>query len=177
MKIGFYNPYFDGFGGGERYSLTLASHWSKAHEVTLFWDSDAIRMEAQKRFGIDLSGVTTTDNIFTGKNLLKKLFLSRRYDLIFFLSDGSIPTTFAKYNILHFQVPFPHIEANPLKLSRYQAIVCNSSFTKVHIDARVGEKALVIYPPVRTADLKAGRQKKQILSVVRFSHHFHPNTQ
>lgn len=177
MRIGFYNPYFNGFGGGERYVLTLASHWSKKHSVVLFWDDSSILGESKKRFGLDLSRVKTVQNIFGGKNLLRKLFLSRQYDLIFFLSDGSVPTSFAKHNILHFQVPFARIETNPLKLSRFQAIVCNSSFTKSHIDVRMSEKATVIYPPVRTVDLKPGRKKKQILSVGRFSSHYQTKKQ
>lgn len=171
MRIGFYNPYFDGFGGGERYTLTLASHWSKNHDVSIFWDKD-IRSEAKKRFGIDLSRVKITQNIFRYKNVFKKIVLSRRYDVIFFLSDGSIPTSFAKWNILHFQVPFPHIEKNPFKLSRFQSIVCNSFFTKAHLDLSISKRATVIYPPVNTKSLHAAEKKKQILSVGRFSAHF-----
>lgn len=177
MRIGFYNPYFDGFGGGERYTLTLASHWSKNHHAEIFWHTDSVIKEAEQRFGIDLSRVKITQNIFCGKNLFKKLFSTRAYDLIFFLSDGSVPTSFAKRNILHFQVPFSSIEANLLKLSRFQAVVCNSLFTKAHLDFRVSENASVIYPPVRTGDLKPGRKKKQILSVGRFSSHFQAKKQ
>ncbi len=171
MRIGFYNPYFDGFGGGERYTLTLASHWSKQHNVALFWDDSSIINKAKIRFDIDLSGAKTTQNIFRGKNLLKKLYLSRLYDLIFFLSDGSIPTSFAKRNILHFQVPFAKLEGNPLKLNRFQAIVCNSEFTKQNLDPRFGEKASVIYPPVEPVSSGSVRLKKEnlILSVGRFT--------
>lgn len=176
MRIGFHNPYFDGFGGGERYTLTLASHWSKIHEVSLFWNKD-IRNEAAKRFAIDLSKVKITHNIFQDKNFLKKLFLSRAYDLIFFLSDGSIPTSFAKHNILHFQVPFSHVESNPLKLSRFQVIVCNSLFTKTHLDSRISKRSSVIYPPVNTKSLHAAKKKRQILSVGRFSSHFQAKKQ
>ncbi|OGG24441.1 hypothetical protein A3A79_04630 [Candidatus Gottesmanbacteria bacterium RIFCSPLOWO2_01_FULL_43_11b] len=168
MRIGFHNPYFNGFGGGERYTLTLASHWSKSHDVVLFWDDD-IRKEALKRFDTDLSRVKIVQNIFRGKNLLQKLFNSRQYDLIFFLSDGSVPTTFAKHNILHFQVPFKSVEANLFKLSRFRAIVCNSFFTKVNLDPIVSERATVIYPPVNLEKLRPGKKKKQILSVGRFS--------
>lgn len=177
MRIGFYNPYFDGLGGGERYTLTLASHWSKNHNAELFWDDEKIINSAEKRFGIDLSRVKITQNIFRGKNILKKLYLSRTYDLIFFLSDGSIPSTLATYNILHFQVPFPELIVNQIKLSRYQAIVCNSLFTKTHLDFGISKKASVIYPPVRTSDLKSSKKKKQILSVGRFSNYFQAKKQ
>ncbi len=169
MTIGFHNPYLDGFGGGERYTLSLASHWSKNHAVVLFWDSDAIREEAKVRFNIDLSRVKTTQNIFRGKNLFRKLFLTRKYDLIFFLSDGSIPMSLAHGNILHFQVPFERIETNPLKVSRYQAVVCNSFFTRKHLDQRLSRKSIVIYPPVSVKNIRPQKKESIILSVGRFN--------
>ena len=43
MKFGFYSPYLDTFGGGERYMLTLASYFSKDHIVDIFWDDPAIK--------------------------------------------------------------------------------------------------------------------------------------
>jgi glycosyltransferase involved in cell wall biosynthesis len=94
--------------------------------------------------------------------------VSRAYDLIFFLTDGSIPTTFAKYNILHFQIPFQHISVHPVKLSRFQTVVCNSDFTRGHIDPRIGRRAVVIYPPVEPVKPVRGKKKKIILSVGRF---------
>lgn len=178
MKIGFYNPYFDGWGGGERYALTLASHWSKNHDVFLFWDDDAIRGQAADRFRIDLSRVRTTSNIFRGHNLLDKAWKSRAYDLIFFLSDGSVPTTLAKHNILHFQVPFATIRASRFKLSRYDAVVCNSKFTKDNLDRKVGRGATVVYPPVDVSSFSGPHKKEHIiLSVGRFSGHFEAKKQ
>jgi glycosyltransferase involved in cell wall biosynthesis len=171
MKIGFYNPYFDSMSGGERYILTLASHWSHFHEVFLFWDDPGMLNESEKRLHIDLKRIRTADNVFKTKNVFKKLAISREYDLIFFLTDGSIPTTFAKRNILHFQVPFQKISIHPIKLTRFQAIVCNSHFTKDHLDPRVGKRARVIYPPVEPIKAAGNIKKNVILSVGRF----HPN--
>ncbi len=169
MKIGFYSPYLDTFGGGERYMLTLASHWSKLHDVFVFWDDNLILDRLQKRLDIDLSRVKVAQNIFREQNVFKKLFISRQYDLLFFLSDGSIPSTLAKQNILHFQVPFPAIAYSAAKLSRYQAVVCNSVFTKQLLDRRVGERAIVIYPPVPSVDVDGAKKEKLILSVGRFT--------
>lgn len=169
MKIGFYSPYLDTLGGGERYVLTLASHWSARHNVELFWNDSSIIDSAQKRLDIDLSKVKVTRNIFRGTSVFKKLFITRQYDLIFFLSDGSIPSTLARYNILHFQMPFRKVSYSGVKLSRYQAIVCNSQFTKEELDARVGVRAEVIYPPVAPIDGSGTKKEKIILSVGRFS--------
>src|SRR5512135_2243469 len=109
IKIGLYNPYYDGLGGGERYTLTLASHWSLTHDVSVFWDDPNILSLSESRFGMDLSRVRVTPNVFKNGNIFEKLWASRKYDLIFFLSDGSIPMSLARHNILHFQVPFPSI--------------------------------------------------------------------
>lgn len=178
MKIGLYNPYYDGLGGGERYTLTLASHWSFNHDVSLFWDDPNILELSETRFGLDLSRVRVTPNVFKNGNIFEKLWSSRKYDLIFFLSDGSIPMTLARHNILHFQVPFPSILTDPWKMSRYDAIVCNSQFTKNAIDAEVGLKAMVIYPPVPRVGLpRATKKKKRILSVGRFTNYFQAKKQ
>lgn len=168
MKIGFSSPYFDSMSGGERYVLTLASHWSKSHDVFLFWDNPKIVSESEKRLHIDLTRVQTTANVFKTKNVFKKLAVTREYDLLFFLTDGSIPTTFARRNILHFQVPFQEIAVHPIKLTRFQAIVCNSLFTKKHLDPRVGKRSLVIYPPVEPIKRTGSTRKNVILSVGRF---------
>jgi glycosyltransferase involved in cell wall biosynthesis len=168
MKIGFYSPYLDSLSGGERYVLALASHWSKTHEVHLFWDEKSILSKATRYLKIDLSRTHTVENVFLTRNIFKKMMVSRSYDLIFFLSDGSVPTTFAKYNILHFQVPFQHIRVHPIKLGRYQAVVCNSDFTKRNIDASVGVRATVIYPPVEPVSRTRTVKKKIVLSVGRF---------
>ena len=169
MNIGFYSPYFDTLGGGERYVLTLASHWSLRHNVKLFWDDPSITQSAQKRFDIDLSRIKVTRNIFRDTFLFKKFVLTRQYDLIFFLSDGSIPLSFARYNILHFQVPFEKIAYSAIKVSRYQAVVCNSQFTKEELDRRLGHRAEVIYPPVYPVAARRGEKENIILSVGRFT--------
>ncbi|HLD24518.1 MAG TPA: glycosyltransferase family 4 protein [Patescibacteria group bacterium] len=178
LTIGFYNPYFDGFGGGERYTLTLASHWSKSHEVVLFWDDPNIVGASEKRFGLDLSRVRVTPNIFKNANIFGKLWESKKYDLIFFVSDGSIPASLAKHNILHFQVPFPSILVDSWKMKRYDSIVCNSRFTKEELDPQLGVRAVVIYPPVQNIPHDSSvKRKKQILSVGRFTSYFQAKKQ
>jgi glycosyltransferase involved in cell wall biosynthesis len=169
MNIGFFNPYLDGLGGGERYTLTLASHWSKKHTVDLFWDDTAVIKESEKRFGIDVSRVHVVPNVFQSGNSIQKAFCTKKYDVIFFLTDGSIPTSFAKHNILHIQVPFRFMKIPFYKKSQFSAIVCNSHFTKEHIDKILASHAYVIYPPVSTDTFMPGKKSKTILSVGRFS--------
>lgn len=179
MKIGFYSPYLDTFGGGERYLLTLASYLSARHIVEIFWDEAAIKGPIARFLKIDLTKVTFRENIFK-KPILKKLLATRNYDLIFFLSDGSIPLSLAKKNILHFQVPFTKSppKTSKFKLLKFNYVICNSHFTKFFIDKTYDINSLVIYPPVDLSNFKTEMKEKIILSVGRFGNEqLHPKKQ
>lgn len=170
MKIGIVDPYFDAYGGGELYMLTLASHLSQKYDVRVFWDDVNMLPEAQKRFGIDVSKIKITQNIFRGTSILNKSLITRQYDCIVFLTDGSIPFSLAKRNILHIQVPCSHLSFPIWKRAIYSDIVFNSEFTKTHSDRSAWKKATVIYPPVSTLDISpSAKREKIILSVGRFS--------
>src|SRR3989338_314849 len=180
MKFGFYSPYLDTFGGGERYMLTLASYLSKEHIVDIFWDDPQIKAPLSRFLKIDLSQTRFVNNIFK-KNLFKKSFATFGYNCIFILSDGSVPFTFAAKNILHFQVPFKIPKINlktKINLKRFKWIVANSHFTKGYIDKSYGVDSKVIYPPVDINSIKKETKKKLILSVGRFSpNQLHPKKQ
>jgi len=169
MNIGLYNPYLDSYGGGERYVFTLAGHWSKVHDVRIFWDDASVLSEAQKRFDLNLKNVKTVPNIFAARNLLRKLSASTEYDCIFFLSDGSVPTSLAKYNILHFQVPFAHVHLPWWKAGKYQRVICNSEFTQKYLDPSLSIQRSVVYPPVDIERMNETVKTNTILSVGRFS--------
>lgn len=174
MKIGIFDPYLDSLGGGERYALTVAEHLSKDHQIEIFWDGRDLKSEIKTRLSLNLDKTKFVSNVFTReKSLLEKLVKTSSYDLIFYLSDGSIPTSAAKSNILHFQTPFSHIKAktvfNRLKLSRFNWVICNSYFTKKFIDKTYGVKSVVIYPPVDVLSFSPRRKRNLILSVGRFT--------
>ena len=177
MKIGMYNSYFDSYGGGERYMLTLAGHWSKTHEVNVFWDDQSMLPRAESQFHLDLSKVKTVPNVFQSGSLIKKILVSSSYNTIVFLSDGSVPTSLATNNILHFQVPFTRVPMHPWKKSRYRKIVCNSEFTFQHLDQTLDIPRCVIYPPVTSGDFQEGKKENLILSVGRFSAHYQAKKQ
>ena len=180
MKFGFYSPYLDTFGGGERYMLTLASHLSQKHLVDIFWDDSNIKPLLGRFLKIDLTKTSFVENIFK-KSFASRAFLTLGYNLIFILSDGSIPTTFASKNILHFQVPFKKEMSGfktKLKLKKYNYIICNSYFTKEQIDKSYGVSSQVIYPPVDVKAISPGQKEKLIISVGRFSpNQLHPKKQ
>jgi len=111
--------------------------------------------------------------IFNPKNLIEKLKLTKNYDLVFWLSDGSVPLLFGKNNILHFQVPFRNVNGksllNKIKLSRINNIVCNSSFTKEVIDKEFGINSRVIFPPIDVDSFSPAKKENSIIYVGRFS--------
>lgn len=172
-KAGIFDPYLDTLGGGERYTMTVAACLAKkGWEVDVFWDDRGIGKRLKERLGIDLRKINFLPNIFKEKFFQKQQKM-KKYDLLFYLSDGSVPFLFAKKNLLHFQVPFHDVSGrkplNRIKLKKINAVVCNSHFTKKLIDQEYGVKSKVIYPPVAVGEFKPGQKKNLILSVGRFS--------
>lgn len=171
MRAAIFDPYLDTLGGGERYVMTVAQTLVKnGWDVDVEWNESELPVGRQgiikkleARLGLDLSGVRLVNTSNKGKG----------YDLVFWLSDGSIPTLWAKKNILHFQVPFHNVSGkslfNRLKLKLIHAVICNSKFTKRFIDKEYGVNSFVIYPPVDVESFKPLKKQNIILSVGRFS--------
>ena len=160
--------------------LTLASFLAEKHDVEIFWGDSGIKAPLTRFLKIDLQKTKFVENVF-GQNFLKKIRRTASFDLIFVLSDGSVPFSLAKKNILHFQVPFvfSKIDAKTkLNLIRYKCVVVNSHFTKKYIDRSFKIDSKVIYPPVDVNSLKSGKKENLIISVGRFSKaQLHPKKQ
>ncbi len=166
MKIGIYDPYLASLEGGERYMLTIASLLSHSHTVSVFWDDPKILRIGQERFDLNLSKVYVTKNIFSPHtHILSRLVTMRKYDRIFFLSDGSIPFSVKKNIIIHFQFPVEWVHINDIR-----SILCNSFYTKHYIDRKFHYKSAVLYPPV-PVNLQSviGNKKNIILTVGRIA--------
>lgn len=165
MKAAIYNPYLDTLGGGERYTLTFAKVLAEeGYDVDVEWKDSSIKEKLSKRFGLKLpTNLKIVDSVNRGEG----------YDLIFWVSDGSIPTLRATKNYIHFQFPFHDVNGNSLlnkmKLFRVNRIICNSVFTKNVIDKEYGVDSVVLYPPVATDLYKPKRKLNQICYVARFS--------
>jgi glycosyltransferase involved in cell wall biosynthesis len=182
-----FDPYLDTLGGGERYILTVAKVLTKSgYKVSLAWPSQEILESATFRFGLDLKNITADLGAFelfksSGK-ILKKIEVTKKYDLVFFLSDGSIPFLFGKKNILHFQVPFKEIinprNLNIVKFKLINKFVYNSRFTQNVLERNLPKKGVVIYPPIDTDGFKPAKKKENmILAVGRFDSPSHAKRQ
>ncbi|HJX59026.1 hypothetical protein A2V61_04360 [Candidatus Woesebacteria bacterium RBG_19FT_COMBO_47_8] len=164
MRAAIYNPYLDTLGGGERYSLAVATVLqNKGYKVDVQWRSPSVKNKLEDRFGIKLTDI----------NFVKDIARGDGYDLCFWVSDGSIPALKARKNLLHFQVPFHGVKGvtllNKMKLWRISKVICNSRFTKSFIDAEYGVDSAVIYPPVAIEKIRPKIKEDIITFVGRFS--------
>jgi len=161
--------------------LTFAEYClQREFSVDLWWDQKETLDLAVKRLHLKLDGLSLKPDIYalykadaSYLNKLKRYFCQLKYDLIFWLSDGSLPLLYGKQNWLHFQVPFQLNGKGFLsqyKLSKIQQVLCNSQFTKSFIDKAFNIESAVLYPPVDVHQFMTAPKEKEhiILSVGRF---------
>ena len=178
---------------------------NRGDQVDLFWSGDKnLVSKAISRFSLNLDKLNLVPDIFnqhpsktdmvdnldnlkvfsqkTSQNPLSKITYlktiyqqTKKYDAIFFLSDGSLPFLFARKNIIHLQVPFNFSQSIPTKILNYfkklnySSFIVNSQFTKRFVDNCYLINSTVIYPPVDISKFKTNSNKQNIiLSVGRF---------
>jgi glycosyltransferase involved in cell wall biosynthesis len=141
---------------------------SIAHSISFFEDKNALFNLIHR----SKSPLKIRDKII---KTVTKILTTKKYDLIFYLSDGSNPFLFAKKNILHVQVPFTKKELkyndmlNNIKGHTYNHIVCNSQFTAKFTQKFFKKKVDILYPPVDINKFDISTKKENIiLNVGRF---------
>ena len=173
MRALIYDPYLDTLGGGERYCLTvaeclLAGDW----QVDLPWRGRDIKRKLVNRFDLKINKLKIINFDILSQNLISKFRFFRSYDLIFWMSDGSVPFLFGKKNFLHVQVPFIGVRGksllNNFKFKFIGKTICNSQFTKKFVDQEFGINSEVLYPPVDVKKFKSTQKENIILAVGRF---------
>lgn len=178
MKIAIYTPYLDNYGGGERYMLTIAECLSMANQVDILLDShlqqlgyQSFKKNASSKLSLDLSKVNLVKApLGVGSSLWQRLAFLKKYDYLFYLTDGSIFFSTAKKNIIHFQAPLVNQNRGMWgnkKISSWDLGICNSKFTEEVIKKSWPIKLKVVYPPVDVSKIKPWSKKKYILSVGR----------
>lgn len=176
-QIALYSPYLSILGGGERYILSIASILSSDNNVTVFAASK-IKKTAEKFLGIDLEKVNfIPPDIFTTGQRLQKYQALKKYDLFFYVTDGSIFFSSAKSNYLIIQSPDhvpPFNLSNKLKMHNWQ-ILCYSDFVEKFISQRWSNKIHILPPFIDPLIFKTTQLEKKniILSVGRFFSHLH----
>lgn len=180
MKVAIYSPYLDTLGGGEKYMMTIAEAISQKHHVDVFLDqhlnnlgAEYLKNQLSQRFDLNLHAVNFTKApIGKHSSVINRLFFLVKYDVFFYLTDGSIFFPTAKKNILHIQSPLAGQPAKNIwgkvKLKGWDLIIYNSIFTQKHAKIYWPIKSEVIYPPVDVNKIKPSKKKKYILSVGRF---------
>jgi len=172
MRAAIYNPYLDTLGGGERYTMAVATTLEKhGFTVDVEWKDTSIKEKLEQRLGIDLNNINFVSDVKRGDG----------YEVCFWVSDGSVPTLKSRINLLHFQVPFTNVSGtsllNKFKLMRINKIIVNSEFTKKIIDKEFNVDSFVLYPPVSIEKFKPQKKEDTILSVARFSELMQPKRQ
>lgn len=180
MKIAFYSPYLDTYGGGEKYMMTIAETLSAEHFVDVLLDKHLMNLDPAKlkrvlseRFNLKLDKVKFKQGpVGKNSNPFQRAFFLKKYDLLFYLTDGSIFYPTAKKNILHIQSPITGQPSKSLwgkiKLKGWNLIIYNSNFTRENSEKNWPLSSRVIYPPVDVEKIKPLKKRKYILSVGRF---------
>ena len=182
-----FDPYINTLGGGERYVFTFALGLIKnGYSVVLAWPSRDELKAAELRFGLDLSAISIDEESYRlcsqKTAYTERLTFTKSYDLIFWVSDGSLPFLFSKKNLIHLQVPFKKIGGNPtitsLKTVFIHQFIYNSDFTRNVLEKHLPhDKGTVLYPPIDTQGFMPGKKENLILSVARFDSPSHGKRQ
>ncbi len=169
------SPYLDHLGGGERYILSTAQVLeSLGYQIYFGWDNLSEINQLSSMLGISLQNPQLdieVSGLYASRNPLSMYLATRKYDVVFYLSDGSLPLLGGRRNLVHMQVPFHGVGGtslkNQLKKLFIHKVVVNSRFTKQVIDKEFGIDSLVLYPPVTSIGEGSSKQNI-ILSVGRF---------
>lgn len=168
MKIGFYSPYLNILGGGERYLLTMASILSANHEIDVFGNNE-LQDKAESFLGIDLKKVNFIPWV---DSKISRMIESRKYDRFFYVTDGSIFVSLAKKNFLIVQVPQKNMYTwnlkNKAKLALWSNVLVYSNYVKNYIDKWWHTNALIFPPAIDGSEFKTLKKENIILSVGRF---------
>lgn len=180
------------FGGGERYFFSVVEYLSRAHNVTVAIpykteitdeDQELIRQAYSEFLQFDLANVTfVATPLFSSASLIDKLKWTSKFDVMYYLTDGSLFFSLAKKNILHVQVPFTHNMnsiTDRLKLFNWRIKNTNSYFTKNVIERQWNTDVPFVHQPFVDTELFQPGERKQkiILHVGRFFTQLHAKRQ
>ena len=182
-RAALYDPYLDTLGGGEKHILSILKVLEdEGYEINIFWDKN-LQNQIENRFRLQfVNKLKFLPNIFTS-SVFTKLKELRKFDMFFYVTDGSYFFSSAKKNFVFCMVPSKNLFQmslfNKLKTFNYN-FIANSFFTQNWLK-KLGINSKVVYPYINKEfiDLKVEDLKKEniILSIGRFYSHLHSKKQ
>lgn len=122
-----------------------------------------------------------TSPLFTNQPWWQKLWWTRHFDYLYYVSDGSLFFSLARHNLLHIQTP-PHHQPSQLdllKLKNWHQVSCNSLFTKNQFEKVFSRQKQVgvLYPMAKLNQSRPVKKEKIIVSIGRFFPQLHAKRQ
>lgn len=191
MRVLFYSKYIpDHFGGGEKHLFDVATTVAHKHEVFISVphsiisrenDKKAIIEKYEKFLNYSLDTVQFVSSILNDGSIYEKLKETKKYDYVYYATDGSFFLSMAKKNNLHIQIPLTN-KLNlwqKIKLASWQIKNTNSEFTKNVIEKSWNTTVnFVHHPMVSLEEIQLGKNKEKIiLHVGRFFKQLHSKRQ
>jgi glycosyltransferase involved in cell wall biosynthesis len=189
MNVCLYSPYVPKhIGGGEKYFFDVAQVLAeKGNQVSIAishrgFDPQLVQKKYELFLNRSLKKIQfIATPLGTNASFFDKLLWTKKFDLMYYLTDGSLFFSLAKKNILHIQFPFKTKKnfVEKLKLKNWQVKNTNSEFTKKVIEANWHIEIPYVHQPSIDTECfqKIQRKEKIILHVGRFFQHLHAKRQ
>ncbi len=184
-KVALYDPYLNILGGGEKYSLSvLKTLEEEGYQPYIFWNNNLTK-EFQNKFSLKFTQkVIFLPDVFSKKtNLLKKLSITKDFDVFLYVTDGSYFFSGAKKNFVYAMIPKKDLYrmnlVNKLKTINYRFIT-HSKFNQKQLSRwQIKTNLLYFYLDEAFTKINSNQIKKEriILSVGRFFSHLHSKRQ
>ena len=197
MKICLYSPYLpDHFGGGEKYLLDVATVFEKNNHRVFVAITSAeplstarlgiIKKSYERFLGHSLKSVSFINTPIRSKTtFIKRLLWTRQFDVLFYITDGSLFFSLARNNIVHIQIPLKLDKSSffeKIKLKNWQTKISNSNFTKRIIEKSWPTTINYVHQPMVDTEefihgLNLAKKEPIILNVGRFFPQLHSKRQ
>lgn len=183
-KAVLYSPYLDTLGGGEKHILSILKVFSEeGFIIDILWRDKKILEQIESKLNIKLSRARIAANFLTQSTFFKKILATKKYNYLFYVTDGSYFFSAAEKNYIFCMYPkkdlYSTTLSNRMKWNNFE-FISNSKYTKAYVDKWTGLKSTVLYPYIDDAFLKKNDFKKKdkiILSAGRYFGHLHSKRQ
>lgn len=178
-RIGIFNPYPSGLGGGEKYLYTILEEAVQipGADVVLFSPA-APDIERWRELNVKVEPGSFR---WRRAGMLSVTPRTRGLDLFVAITNHFPPLSLARRSAVIIQFPFARLRdrkgrLGSLRLRSYDTVLCYSDFVRRAIIERLEiEAPLVIAPPVDTARASPGDKGPNVLAVGRFFPSAHGN--